>query len=192
MNHSQNRRNQFRRYADRRVAALLAIHEILFYESPGPERDGRLMTALNDDYQTDRVALVEAISSKPSAVTVLCTSQSWTSLPENRLLSGTGIERIIETHKQFEGALTLSRFRSSSAFEDSEWQSLWESDFGAPASALLSVPVFPASGASVYLWLIVDSGSREWSSHDRDLSEEEAVFFARVLDKGYLTPAGRG
>ncbi|MBN2715643.1 MAG: GAF domain-containing protein [Deltaproteobacteria bacterium] len=144
------------------------------------------MNTMNADYQTDRVALVQTIPETPSAVTVLCASESWSTPVPDRLLVGAGIQRVIDTHRQFEGALTLSRFRRSSIFSDSEWQSLWDSDLLEPATALLSVPVCPSNAPVAYLWLVADNGSREWSSHDRDLAEEEAVLLARVLDREML------
>ncbi|MBN2530299.1 MAG: hypothetical protein JXR76_28175 [Deltaproteobacteria bacterium] len=186
MNNKQNRRAQFRRYSDRRVTALLELHEILFYEPVGAARNMLLMNTINEDYQTDRVALVQTVSEKPSCVTVLSASEKWPVSGAGTLLEGEGIQRIVLTHQHFEGALTLSKFRSSSAFSISEWQSLWERDLGAPASALLSVPVFPRKLAPAFLWLVADSGSREWSSHDRDLSEEEALMMARVIQQGML------
>jgi hypothetical protein len=187
MSQTQNRRAQFRRYSDRRVTALLELHEILFFEPAGPERDLHFMNTMNEDYQTDRVALVQAVVGQPSSVSVLTASGNWPVTARQNILDGPGIQRIIRTHEHFEGALTLSRFRSSSVFVNGEWQSLWERDLGAPASALLSVPVLPRNMPTVYIWLVSDSGSREWSSHDRDLSEEEALFVARMIEKRMLS-----
>ena len=187
MMNKKNRRAQFRRYSDRRVAALLELHEIFFYEPAGEARNALLMNTINEDYQTDRVALVQSTPENSSAVSVLSASENWPGVHPESILEGTGIRRIMLTHQHFEGALTLSKFRSSSAFEDGEWQSLWERDLGSPASALLSVPVFPDNAAPAFLWLVADGGSREWSSHDRDLSEEEAVMMARAIGQGMLT-----
>ena len=170
------------------MAALLELHEILFYESAGPARDLHFMDTMNEDYQTDRVALVQTVGDNRSGVRVLCASAKWPEPKQNSILDGPGIQRIVATHAHFEGALTLSRFRSSSVFVNGEWQSLWERDLMAPASALLSVPIYPRNQPMSYLWLVADSGSREWSSHDRDLSEEEALLLARIIENGLLSP----
>ncbi|MBN2341460.1 MAG: GAF domain-containing protein [Deltaproteobacteria bacterium] len=186
MNNHQNRRAQFRRYSDRRVAALLELHEVLFYEPPGEARSRLFLNMMNSDYQTDRAAIVRLISAGQGRVSVIAASEGWERLQPGDFLDGSGIRRIVETHQEFDGALTLSKFRSSSAFQNGEWQALWEEDLQQPASALLSVPIRYSGTAIAYLWLLVNSGSREWSSHDRDLSEEEASFLARVLEKKLL------
>lgn len=183
MNTRQNRRAQFRRYSDRRLAALLELHEILFYDEPGPIRDLHFLNTINEDYQTDRVVIVQKCSPNDDCVKILGASNGLSAVPEFSILNGSGISKILRTHTEFEGALTLSKFRSSSFFEAKEWQELWTNDLGRPASALLSVAITPQNALPAFLWLVVDSGSREWSSHDRDLSEEEALFLARVLEK---------
>lgn len=190
-NTRKNRRSHFRRYSDRRVAALLELHEILFYDPPGPTRDATLLNVMNEDYQTDRIAVVQLVSAEEGQVKILAASDSWRNGAPGAELSGSGLRRIIQTHREFNGALTLSKFRASGTFENGEWSNLWDQNLGDPASALLSVPILGKDqnvfrDAQAFLWLVVDSGSREWSSHDRDLSEEEAVLLARVLEQNML------
>ena len=59
-----------------------------------------------------------------------------------------------------------------------------EEGIGAPARALLSVPMRPTKSPARLLWLMQVHSTREWSSRDRDLSEELIQLLARAADKG--------
>ncbi len=180
MTEEHNRRGQFRRYADRRVAALLELHEILFYDAPGPERDLRFFRSVAEDFQVDRTALLTISEGFP---VLRHLTGNWGTLTIGDSLLGDGVKKIVEAHGTFDGALTLSKFRRSSLFQSDEWNALWARDLTEPATAMLSVPVRPRQGTAL-LWLVLDASSREWSSHDRDLSEEEAHLIGVLLDRG--------
>lgn len=186
MNTRQNRRAQFRRYTDRRVAALLELHEILFFENSGVQRDEHLLDTINEDFQTDRVVIVQMDTAAKDSMRVLSATSNWAGEINGVTFQGAAIEKIVQTQSEFNGALTLSKFRSSSLFSPQQWLDLWSHELHRPASALLSVPICAPNVPPSFMWLIVDSGSREWSSHDRDLSEEESLLLARVLEKKML------
>ena len=57
-------------------------------------------------------------------------------------------------------------------------------DLGASASALLSVAIRGAASEPQLLWLLLQSGSREWTSKDRQLIEDVARVVGRARDLG--------
>ena len=68
MKGTQERREVFRRYADRRRALMLAIHEILFDQRPGESRDRDLLEEFRRDFFTDDAFLVEKMGIPVSVV----------------------------------------------------------------------------------------------------------------------------
>ncbi|MCK9522816.1 MAG: hypothetical protein M0R76_07170 [Proteobacteria bacterium] len=186
MSTNTNRRGQHRRYADRRIAALLQIHEIFFYEPPGLARQEQLIQAIQSDYETDRGALLVPDAQHPHALRFLCRSGDW-GPNATKFLSGSGITALRNAHSETPGALTLSRFRSTSLFSDESWNALWHEDLLTPASALLSVNIAAPTGESLgWLLLALNGASREWSSHDRDLAEEIALLLAQAMQRGII------
>lgn len=178
----RERRTIHRRFSDRRVALMLAVHEILFEEPPGERRERRLIEAIRDDYQTDRAALV-ARNGAGSGLEVVRASGQWDPKPEGRLLDGNGIEALLDVHQLATGAVTLTYVRRPSQFEREAWEQLWSEGLGSPTAALLSVELTPARAPGGFLWLAEATSSREWSSGDRELIEEIGALLARAADK---------
>lgn len=181
MERRQNRRGIHRRYADRRVAALLTLYEILYHENPGPSRDTNMLAAIQEDYQIDRAALLSKEDDNKLGVIGIC--GNWGAISKGSVLTGVGLCAILDAHREVGGALTLSKFKRPSMIDTQAWEDLWSKDLSTPASALLSVPIEPKNAKPAFLWLALDAASREWSSHDRDLSEEIASLLGVALDK---------
>ena len=57
------KRKNYRRFEDRRVAVMLAVHEVLFEHSPGQERDKKVLETICSDYQSDGAAIVKRVQS---------------------------------------------------------------------------------------------------------------------------------
>jgi hypothetical protein len=107
----------------------------------------------------------------------------WTLSVAGRVFSGPGIKMLLELHHAAPGTLTLTRVKRPSAFSAESWESLWNSDLGASAMALLSVGIHPKKAAPQVLWLIQNGYSREWSSRDRELAEEVAAVLGKGADR---------
>ncbi|MBN2804457.1 MAG: hypothetical protein JXR91_15285 [Deltaproteobacteria bacterium] len=186
MNEETKRRTTYRRFSDRRVAALLKLYEILFYETEIDVRTSEFFKALAYDFMVDRVLLIKTENSDEQYGVDILYAYDPSDFVKKNCFKGKGIKKLLETQKSFDGALTLSKYRTSSFFSRDEWAGLWSEELGCSSSALLSVKVTPRSGENIFLWLIMDSGSREWSSHDRDLCEEEALLLSKVLERDLL------
>ena len=72
-----NRRGTFRRYSDRRVAALLELYEILYHEPPGAKRNQNLLNTMSIDYQVDRAALVTPRAENERTLTFVSLHGDW-------------------------------------------------------------------------------------------------------------------
>jgi len=180
---TERRRPTYRRYSDRRVALMLELYEILF-EDPTPEvRDTLLLDAIRFDFGTDAALLVDVSEKDTGPLTVRSISEDADFAAPGSALLGDGIRDLRAAHEHAQGAITLTRFRRPSMFEESSWENLWKEDLGAPATALLSVSVSPSLAKPSYLWLLLQGASKEWSSHDRELAEEISHLMARVADK---------
>jgi len=179
------RREQHRRYSDRRVAVLLALHEILFFDAPGDSQKIKLLKEILHDYETDIVTIAEANWDKDHFSFVVKASYGKEiNLKKNTQISGIGLDVLIEIHKiAHDGAITLSRFRKLSAFSKDQWNSLWNEELNSKFSALLSVPFQVNDSRMSFLWLAMGDSSREWSSHDRELAEEIAKLFSKAKEK---------
>ncbi len=185
MTETQERREVFRRYADRRRALMLAIHEILFDQRPGEARDRNILEEIRYDFCTDGAVLVRKLTEKnPSdSVTLLATAGDWDRTKPGDNFEGEGIEALLSAQENAHGAVALSRFRPTSLISDNAWEHLWQTDLGKPASALLSVDLKPSQARPALIWLTLDAASREWSSHDRQLLEEAADLLSRAADR---------
>ncbi|MBW2278289.1 MAG: hypothetical protein JRF63_12405 [Deltaproteobacteria bacterium] len=183
MTGSQERRNQYRRFTDRRVHVLLRVHEILFDMPEGDERDTAVIDELRLDFETDRAALVTTRPDDSAEVEVDSLCGSWNGEIKGTVLSGKGLQDLLQAHRLATGAVTLTYTRRPSVFSVEGWGRLWAGDLGAKATALLSVAIEPERAERRLLWLLQASYSREWSSHDRELAEEVASLMSRAADK---------
>lgn len=186
MTESSNRRGKHRRYADRRIAALLQVHEVLFHDACDPNCANRLLQVLQDDFEVDRAAFLRPSEGPDNGLQVPFRSGDWGDAPLAAQMTGDGIDALIRIHRQASGALTLSRFRQPSVFEASAWDALWTKNMLHPASALLSVSIDAPGDRGGFLFLILNGTSREWSSHDRDLAEETAAILAVATSRSRL------
>jgi len=182
MSQNQERRTIHRRFSDRRVALMLAVHEILFDDPPGERRERRLLDALMYDYQTARAAFVTR-EAGASELRLSRTGGEWGGDPEGRPLDGAGVAALLDVHRIATGAVTLTYVRRPSQFEREAWEELWSGGLGAPATALISVELKPERAPGGFLWLAEASSSREWSSGDRELIEEVGGLLSRAADK---------
>jgi hypothetical protein len=184
MNDSTERRERYRRFEDRRVALLLALHEVLFEEPPGPARDALLLGKLKDDFRVNRAELLlldgRAEGPRPRLGAAVCDDDA---AERARAFDGEGTAALIELHRQNSGALTLTKFRRPSAFSDAAWAHLWEAELGDPFTALLSVELSVSRAPRSFIWLLLENASREWGSHDRELAEEVARLLGRAADR---------
>ncbi len=185
MKGTQERREVFRRYADRRRALMLAIHEILFDQRPGEARDRNLLEEVCHDFYTDGAVLVRKLTEKDTSdsVVLLVAAGNWDLAQPGDIFEGEGIEALLRAQENAHGAVALSRFRRTSLINDNAWEDLWENDPGKPATALLSVDLKPSDARPAMIWLLLNGASREWSSHDRQLLEEVADLLSRAADK---------
>ena len=182
MTDKQERRGKHRRFSDRRVHLLLAIHEILFDGEDEQQRDDALVEEIRADFESDRAAIV-APGGDGVGVELRSLAGQWNGVPRGSRLEGPGLSDLLEVHHLASGAVTLTYTRRPSAFTTAGWERLWSGDLGAPATALLSVPIVPRRAGTGYLWLQQASYSREWSSQDRELAEEVAALLSRAADK---------
>ena len=185
MTEINNRRGQYRRYSDRRVAALLKIHEILFYEADNPSLDLLILNAVRDDFATDRAALVKIVE-KGNIAKIESLCSNWKTASEGTLLKNSGIKIIADSHIHSNAVLTLSKFRKVSLLTGEQWTLFWEKGLMEQTSALLSVPVISDKKNILLLWLALDKTSREWNSHDRNLAEEIAHLLFMAIEKKVL------
>lgn len=185
MKGTSERREIFRRYADRRRALMLAIHEILFDQRPGEDRDRDLLTEICGDFHTDGAVLVRKLTNPPTpdSVTLMAAVGDWAGAQPGDTFEGEGIEALLSAQENAQGAVALSRFRRTSLINDDAWEHLWQDSLGKPATALLSVDLKPSDASPALIWLILNGASREWSSHDRQLLEEAADLLSRAADK---------
>ncbi len=185
MKGTQERREVFRRYADRRRALMLAIHEILFDQRSGEARDRDLLEEIRCDFRTDGAVLVHKLTekNKSDSVTLLAAAGDWERAQPGNTFEGEGIEALLRAQENAHGAVALSRFRPTSLINDNAWEHLWQDDLGKPATALLSVDIKPSEARPALIWLILNGASREWSSHDRQLLEEVADLLSRAADR---------
>jgi hypothetical protein len=183
---NSDRRSRPRRYSDRRVALLLAIHELLFEHPPGPERDRLVLDAVRDDFETGR-ALLARPGDQGFGILVAAACGEWREDPAGRILEGPGLAALLGTHGLVPGAVTLTYVRRPSAFAPEDWERLFKADLGEPASALLSVEIRPERAPGSLLLLQDVVSSREWSSHDRSMAEEVARLLSRAADKDHAS-----
>lgn len=184
MTNSDEKRVVYRRYEDRRVAMMLAVHEILFEYAPGPSRDKKILAAIGENYQVDRVAVVNVSVGRTETLSggIAASFGDWLRPDTEVGISGVGFERIVELHGTVDGALSFESVRKPEAFTDVAWRSLWEEGVGAPARALLSMTVEDAG--KKLIWLQQTGSTREWSSRDRDLIEEVAALLSKAAARG--------
>jgi len=183
MTATQERRQKHRRFSDRRVHVLLRVHEILFDTNEGDERDTAVIEELRLDFETDRAALVAVGAEGNGEVEVVSLAGSWDGEIKGSVLSGKGLQDLLEAHRLADGAVTLTYTRRPSVFSAEGWERLWAGDLGEKATALLSVAIEPERAERRLLWLQQAGYSREWSSHDRELAEEVASLLTRATDK---------
>ncbi|MCP4599350.1 MAG: hypothetical protein GY847_02245 [Proteobacteria bacterium] len=180
---TEEKRANFRRYEDRRMTLLLSIHELLFDNPTGQERDRLILEAVRHNFKTDRTAFV--IPEKPGeeCSQISAVAGNWDSEVQRALLKGSGLEMFWSLQKEAPGAITLTRVKRPTIFPFEAWESLWNDTLATLATAILSVQLISKRAPMATLWLLQTSYSREWSSRDRDLAEEVAVLLAKVRDK---------
>ena len=178
----EDKRQHFRRYEDRRVALLLAIHEILFDTQAGEHRDRLLLEAVCKNFGVECAAFVIPPVADNGACRIDSTAGDWEQNFKGKFLCGEGFDQLWELQEEAPGALTLTRVKRPAAFPVHAWENLWSS-FKMPASALLSVMLNRSVRDKNAMWLLQMSYSREWSSRDRQLSEEVAALLSRAFDK---------
>lgn len=178
-----DQRGTFRRYADRRGALMLAVYERLFDDLPGPGRDQKVLEAMIGNFQADRALLVLPRFAGAGAVEARACAGQWPVSVQGRVLSGPGVKLLLELHNAAPGTLTLTKVKRPSAFSADAWDSLWSTDLGASAMALLSAGIHPQKASPQVLWLIQTGYSREWSSRDRELAEEVATVLGKAADR---------
>lgn len=179
----EEKRVIYRRYTDRRVALMLAVHEILFDTQPGRERERLVLEAIRNNYTVDLAALVGSQHQSPQKISITATAGDWGFDPNGKSLNGSGISMLWSLQEAAPGALTLTRVKRPSTVSFDAWENLWSEAMGIPAMSLLSVPIAPKQGPRSILWLLQVSYSREWSSRDRNLAEEVVMLLARARDK---------
>lgn len=183
MKKSFEKRTTYRRYEDRRVAMMLAVHEIIFDRPPPKERDRQILAALADNYQVERAALVNLVENNGKMSGLVAASFGDWKCPDEKIkILGEGFDYLTQLHRTAEGALSFENVRKPEAFTDIAWRSLWSEGIGAPAMALLSMEV--DAGGRKLLWLQQVGSTREWSSRDRELIEEVANLLSRAAQKG--------
>ena len=184
MNESSERRERYRRFEDRKTALMLAVHEVLFDEPPGPTRDASLLSKLKEDFCVSRAAMLRFEGSgeaaPPRIAAAVCDDGA---APFLAALDGEGAAVLFELHGRNSGALTLTKFRRPSAFSSEAWARLWEAELGEAFTALLSVELNVQRAPRTLLWLLLENTSREWNSHDRELAEDVARLLGRAADR---------
>ena len=184
MNDVSDRRGKYRRFDDRRVAVLLALHEVLFEKEPGRARDEAILELIRDDFGVNRAEILRFDGTEARRIPSLwAAAGALDSAPGARSLDGAGASILLELQLGNPGALTLTRFRRPSAFTIETWASLWDQELGESVTALLSVEIVVQRAPRSLLWLLLENTSREWNSHDRELAEEAARLLGRAADK---------
>jgi len=184
MEDGSDRRGKYRRFDDRRVAVLLALHEVLFDLPPGREREELLLEKIRDDFAVGRAEMLRFDNPEPGRPPRLCAAAgTLDSAAAVREFDGPGAASLFELQRANVGALTLTRFRRPSAFTDEAWASLWDHELGLAVTALLSVELAVQRAPKALIWLLLENTSREWNSHDRQLAEEVARLLGRAADK---------
>lgn len=178
-NNNDEKRAVYRRYEDRRVAMMLAVHEIIFDYPSGRERDTKMMAALAENYQVERVAIIDVyIGTQPITGCISAAFGDWLCPEAEVRIFGTGFERLLALHGMVDGALSFESVRKPEAFTDIAWRSLWDEGVGAPTRALLSMTI--DAERRKLIWLQQTGSTREWSSRDRDLIEEVAALLSKA------------
>ncbi len=181
---SENRVN-YRRYEDRRVALLLNVHEIIFYEQDILRREEGILAAIAENYQVERVAMILVKEDNHNRIGIPTSLfGKWAMCAGNILMMGRGFERLLDLHSQVEGALTFEAVRKPEIFDENEWVSLWRDETTLKAKSLLSVEIVKPV-KKILLMQQVNS-SREWSSRDRNLIEEVAQLISIVEERQKL------
>jgi hypothetical protein len=162
---------------------MLSVYERLFDDPPGLARDQKILDFLIGNFEADRAALVMPRFASSGSVEVRACAGQWPVSVVGRILSGSGIKTLLELHLAAPGTLTLTKVKRPSAFTADAWESLWTADLGVSSMALLSVGIHPKKAAPQVLWLIQHGYSREWSSRDRELSEEVAAVLGKAADR---------
>ncbi|MDJ0762975.1 MAG: GAF domain-containing protein [Myxococcota bacterium] len=179
----EEKRIKHRRYEDRRVALMLAIHEVLFDTPHGDNRDEQILNAICQDFGADRAAFLHPLTNG-NGVQLAVTAGGWEAVDAGgRQLVGSGINTLWQLQQDAPGALTLTRVKRPTVFPAEDWDDLWRGSLADSTMALLSVHLTPKTAPVEILWLLQSSCSREWSSQDRDLAEEVAALISRVRDK---------
>jgi GAF domain-containing protein len=182
MSDFSEKRGNYRRFSDRRVALLLDLYETLYHEPAGQERDRRLLNLMQENYGTDQAAFVTLANPQTGAARITATAGKWAVEVEDTPLHGEGVSTLLDLHQQAPGALTLTRVKRPPVFPRKAWENLWEVTLPAKM-AILSVRLTPDKAPAEVLWLLQSNYSREWSSRDRDLAEEVSGLFSTARDK---------
>jgi hypothetical protein len=175
------KRVRFRRHSDRRVALMLALHEILFDDSPGPARDVRLLEAIVRDFETDRALLLGPLA--PGGDGLALEAKAGVPEGEDPLPDGAGLRLLANLHVGAPGAVTLNRGKRPALFSPEAWDALWSRELGRESQALMSVAVRGERAPAALLVVLQVSWSREWNIRDRDLVEEVGVLLGRAADR---------
>ncbi|MDD5310009.1 MAG: hypothetical protein PHU25_22045 [Deltaproteobacteria bacterium] len=175
------KRVRFRRHSDRRVALLLALHEILFDVSPGPARDARLLEAIVRDFETDRAVLLGPLVAGGQGLAVRASA----GVPsgEEPVPKGEGVRLVTDLHLGAPGAVTLNRGKRPALFPPEAWDALWSRELGCESQALMGVVVKGERAPATLLLVLQVTCSREWGIRDRDLIEEIGVLLGRAADR---------
>jgi len=181
MDNNTDKRAQYRRYSDRRIAMMLAVHEALFDEPPGTRRDELILEHIRQNFGADRAAFADPTGADSLTITAL-TAEDVTAAPTDPL-AGEGIETLSSLLVDAPGALTLTRVKRPTVFPTSAWESLWNEALADLGTSLLCVRLASERAPMRALWILQSHYSREWSSRDRDLAEEVASLLARARDK---------
>ncbi len=182
MKNTAENRVSYRRYSDRRNALLLNIYEILFDNPAGLARDGMVLEAILENFQTDQAAFVIPPDGSKEEGQIAVAVGDWGKDGSKRPLLGVGVKQLWDLQQTAPGALTFTRVKRPTLFQADTWENLWNEALHM-STALLSVQIPAQKASPLNLWLIQTAYSREWSSRDRDLSEEVAKLLARARDR---------
>jgi hypothetical protein len=181
MEQQAEKRVQYRRYEDRRVALKLAIHEALFDDPPGAPRDELILEKIRENYAADRTAFVEPTGDDTLRIAAETAEEDQGSITEP--IAGAGVAALSVLLAEAPGALTLTRVKRPAVFPVDAWESLWGESLAGLGTALLCVRLPSERAPARILWILQSHYSREWSSRDRDLAEEVASLLGRARDK---------
>ena len=177
------KRINFRRYEDRRLAVMFAVYEILFDMKPGNERDEMILKAIVTNFKVDRAAFIGFENSSERIARLVVSVGDFKDAEKSTPIMGNGFDRLLNLHRDVVGALCFESVRKPEAFSREAWESLWNEVLGGSVRALLSMEIRPKKRAGCFIWLQQTGSSREWSSRDRDLIEELSNLLARAWDK---------